>query len=114
MLALLRGKEHRVYTALALHNPGDGTTHRELCASTVRMRAYSDEEIEAYAASGDPLDKAGGYAIQDPTFHPVEGFAGCYASVMGCRSATWSAPCEPCEWRATPPGWMSRQPARLN
>jgi septum formation protein len=47
------------------------------------MRPYSDEEIDVYVASGDPLDKAGAYAIQHADFHPVENFSGCYASVMG-------------------------------
>jgi predicted house-cleaning NTP pyrophosphatase (Maf/HAM1 superfamily) len=47
------------------------------------MRPYSDREMETYIASGDPLDKAGAYAIQDAGFHPVETLNGCYASVMG-------------------------------
>jgi hypothetical protein len=47
------------------------------------MRAYTDAEMESYIASGDPLDKAGAYAIQHAAFHPVEGFAGCFACVMG-------------------------------
>jgi len=47
------------------------------------MRAYSDDEIAAYVQTGDPLDKAGAYAIQHPDFQPVESMRGCYASVMG-------------------------------
>jgi len=47
------------------------------------MRAYSDEEVARYAASGDPLDKAGAYAIQHQNFSPVERIGGCYASVIG-------------------------------
>jgi predicted house-cleaning NTP pyrophosphatase (Maf/HAM1 superfamily) len=47
------------------------------------MRNYSDAEIAVYAAGGDPLDKAGAYAIQHAGFHPVERMTGCYASVMG-------------------------------
>jgi predicted house-cleaning NTP pyrophosphatase (Maf/HAM1 superfamily) len=47
------------------------------------MRDYSEAEIEAYVASGDPLDKAGAYAIQHPHFQPVASMRGCYASVMG-------------------------------
>jgi predicted house-cleaning NTP pyrophosphatase (Maf/HAM1 superfamily) len=47
------------------------------------MRSYAEAEIEAYVASGDPLDKAGAYAIQHAGFHPVEGLQGCFASVMG-------------------------------
>ena len=51
--------------------------------SKVWMRAYTDAEIEAYVASGDPLDKAGAYGIQHKTFAPVERLEGCFASVMG-------------------------------
>jgi len=51
--------------------------------TTVFMRHYTDAEIAAYIASGDPMDKAGAYAIQNRAFAPVERIAGCYASVMG-------------------------------
>lgn len=51
--------------------------------SKVWMRAYTDAEIEAYVASGDPLDKAGAYGIQHKRFAPVERLEGCFASVMG-------------------------------
>lgn len=51
--------------------------------SQVWMRPYTNAEIEAYVAGGDPLDKAGAYAIQHPTFAPVERLEGCFASVMG-------------------------------
>jgi predicted house-cleaning NTP pyrophosphatase (Maf/HAM1 superfamily) len=47
------------------------------------MRTYADHEIELYIASGDPFDKAGAYAIQNPQFRPVTDLAGCYANVMG-------------------------------
>jgi septum formation protein len=47
------------------------------------MRQYSDSEIGAYIVTGDPLDKAGAYAIQHPEFKPVEHLQGCYANVMG-------------------------------
>jgi predicted house-cleaning NTP pyrophosphatase (Maf/HAM1 superfamily) len=47
------------------------------------MRAYSDNEIQAYVQTGDPMDKAGAYAIQHSDFQPVESMRGCYASVMG-------------------------------
>jgi predicted house-cleaning NTP pyrophosphatase (Maf/HAM1 superfamily) len=47
------------------------------------MRNYTDAAIKAYVQSGDPLDKAGAYAIQHPQFKPVESMSGCYASVMG-------------------------------
>jgi hypothetical protein len=47
------------------------------------MREYTDKEITAYIASGDPLDKAGAYAIQNPSFNPAPDFKECYANVMG-------------------------------
>jgi septum formation protein len=83
MLRALRGHSHQVYTGLAVLNPVDGNMITDLCVTEVPMRAYGDEEIQAYVASGDPLDKAGAYAIQNTGFHPVEGLCGCYASVMG-------------------------------
>lgn len=55
----------------------------DLCVTDVPMRAYSEQEISAYVRTGDPLDKAGAYAIQHPGFQPVAAMAGCYASVMG-------------------------------
>ncbi|MDZ4158463.1 MAG: Maf family protein [Anaerolineaceae bacterium] len=83
MLRQLRGRVHHVYTALAVQPRGQAETLTDLCVSEVRMRSYSDAEIEAYVASGDPFDKAGAYAIQNPDFHPVEGFEDCFANVMG-------------------------------
>src|SRR3989304_3149418 len=49
----------------------------------VTMRRYTDEEIEASIARGDPFDKAGAYAIQDPRLAPVESYVGCYCNVGG-------------------------------
>jgi septum formation protein len=83
MLQRLRGHVHQVYTAIALLRLAEQKLAADLCSTPVPMRSYTDAEIEAYAASGDPLDKAGAYAIQHSGFHPVEALAGCYASVMG-------------------------------
>ena len=60
-----------------------GEQRARLAISHVTMRPYSDGEIAAYVASGDPLDKAGAYAIQHPLFSPVAGWTGCYTSIMG-------------------------------
>jgi septum formation protein len=49
----------------------------------VRMRDYTDEEIAAYIASGDPFDKAGAYAVQHPEFQPVAEIRGCPLNVIG-------------------------------
>jgi septum formation protein len=83
MLMRLRGHSHQVYTGIAALRVADGKLVTDLCITDVPMRFYSDQEIETYASSGDPLDKAGAYAIQHPGFQPVEKLNGCYASVMG-------------------------------
>lgn len=83
MLLRLRGRTHQVLTALAVLYLPSGRLLTDLCATDVPMRAYTDAEIDAYVASGDPLDKAGAYAIQHSEFHPVENLAGCYANVVG-------------------------------
>jgi MAF protein len=83
MLTRLRGHTHQVYTGAALLRLRDGLLLKELSVTDVPMRDYADEEINAYIQTGDPLDKAGAYAIQYPHFHPVASMSGCYASVMG-------------------------------
>jgi len=83
MLVSLRAKEHWVMTAIVVRRADQKNARLELCRSKVRMRAYSDAEIQSYIDTGDPLDKAGAYAIQDKNFHPAQDFAGCMASVMG-------------------------------
>jgi len=83
MLTRLRGHTHQVYTGLALLRLSDGLILKELSVTDVPMRNYSDEEINAYVLTGDPLDKAGAYAIQHPRFKPVANMSGCYAGVMG-------------------------------
>lgn len=83
MLRQLRGRVHQVYTAVAVFDPVIERLETDLCVSQVQMRTYSEDEIEAYVASGDALDKAGAYAIQHPQFRPVINFSGCFASVAG-------------------------------
>jgi MAF protein len=83
MLKQLRGRQHQVYTAVSLVVPSKNQWAEELCLTEVPMRNYTDQEVEEYIASGDPMDKAGAYAIQHRGFRPVESFRGCFASVMG-------------------------------
>lgn len=83
MLQRLRGRTHRVYTAVTLLDTATGRMVTEMGNSPVTMRDYGDEEIAAYIATGDPFDKAGGYAIQHPGFNPVESHDDCFANVMG-------------------------------
>jgi MAF protein len=94
MLRRLRGRVHQVFTAAAglrLDGAAAGwTVLTDVCIANVPMRPYSDEEIRRYVDSGDPLDKAGAYAIQHAGFHPVENFTGCTTAVMGlslCHTA---------------------------
>ncbi|MCC6614797.1 MAG: septum formation protein Maf [Anaerolineae bacterium] len=86
MLERLRGRPHLVCTAMTLKrldgNPSPQTL-TQLTKTTVYMRAYDDAEIDAYVATGDSFDKAGGYAIQHEGFHPVERIEGSYSNVMG-------------------------------
>ncbi|MBA2448967.1 MAG: septum formation protein Maf [Chloroflexi bacterium] len=82
MLRALRGRPHRVITGLALAR-GPELRWSGAVESVVRMRPYANEEIERYVASGGPLDKAGGYAVQAADFRPAEGVDGCYPNVVG-------------------------------
>jgi MAF protein len=83
MLRRLRGRSHQVFTALAVLRSPDGWLLTDWCRTEVPMRDYSDEEMRAYIATGDPFDKAGAYGIQHEGFRPVERLGGCYANVMG-------------------------------
>lgn len=85
MLQRLREQSHQVYSGLTVARiSGEHSTFvTRLHQSTVWMRPYTDDEIAAYVASGDPLDKAGAYGIQNQSFAPVERLEGCFASVMG-------------------------------
>jgi MAF protein len=83
MLRQLRGHVHQVYTGIAALRVRDGLILTDVCVTDVPMRDYSEAEIETYVGTGDPLDKAGAYAIQYSHFQPVASMSGCYASVMG-------------------------------
>ncbi|MFK0094016.1 Maf family protein [Pseudomonas sp. NPDC090592] len=81
MLADLSGREHQVLTAVALT---DGLRTQSLCVtSKVGFRLISDEEAQRYWASGEPADKAGGYAIQGLGAVFVTGLSGSYSAVVG-------------------------------
>lgn len=83
MLQQLRGRRHQVHTGIILLETDTGRVVTDVASVEVPMRQYSNAEIEAYIATGDPLDKAGAYAIQHPTFKPVANLADCYAAVVG-------------------------------
>lgn len=83
MLGRLRGRPHLVLSGLTVIAARLRWERTVLAETMVWMRDYDDDEIAAYVASGDPLDKAGAYAIQHRGFDPVSRIAGCYANVMG-------------------------------
>ena len=67
MLRALRDRAHQVHSAVCVLALPDGAASTSVNSTTVLMRNYTDEEIRAYVATGDPLDKAGAYAIQHTT-----------------------------------------------
>jgi MAF protein len=84
MLRRLRDRQHRVITGVAVVDAGRSTAILvDHVTTAVRMRPYSEEEIAAYITRGEPFDKAGAYAIQDPHFRPVTSYDACYCNVVG-------------------------------
>lgn len=83
MLRQLRGRPHQVLTGIVLYDMQSNQQQTAVFAADIHMRPYSDDEMAAYIATGDPMDKAGAYAIQHPTFRPMQSLNGCYLSVMG-------------------------------
>lgn len=83
MLRRLRGREHEVMTAVVVIDSGSGRRWDGVVRSVVRIRNLSDSEIAAYVATGEPFDKAGGYAIQGGAASMVESVDGCYTNIVG-------------------------------
>ena len=81
MLKQLRARPHVVYSGVTVKQGARALT--QVATTTVTMRDFSDAEIAAYVATGDPLDKAAAYAIQHDHFRPVARIDGCHANVMG-------------------------------
>jgi len=88
-LERLRGHAHNVMTAVAVAGrtepaeTGGVSLSNRTATTQVWMRAYTDQEIHDYVASGDPFDKAGSYAIQHASFRTVERIDGCFLNVVG-------------------------------
>jgi MAF protein len=83
MLEKLRGRTHQVLSGIAVRDTQTDEIFTDLCTTLVEMRNYSGDEIDTYITSGDPMDKAGAYAIQHTGFNPVAQITGCYANVVG-------------------------------
>lgn len=83
MLRRLRGRWHDVITAIAAVDAASGQEAAEAVVTSVRMADYTDADIAAYVATGEPLDKAGAYAIQERGGALVAGVRGSYTNVVG-------------------------------
>lgn len=81
MLRELSGRTHQVITGVALVQDGDARTFAEM--TEVRFRALDEREIAAYVATGEPMDKAGAYAIQGYGAVLIEWIEGDYPNVVG-------------------------------
>jgi septum formation protein len=109
MLRRLRGRIHQVVTGLTLRLEAADIQDHQVAFTYVAMRSYRALEMLLYVASGDPLDKAGGYAIQSPFFAPVARLDNCYANVVGlplchlyralaCWGVEMHHPLDVCPW----------------
>lgn len=91
MLRLLSGKTHEVTTGVCLASPSLRTENRELRTASettlVTMNALTEEDIEAYIATGEPMDKAGAYAIQGIASRWISRIEGDYFNVVGLPAA---------------------------
>jgi nucleoside triphosphate pyrophosphatase len=83
MLQSLRGRTHEVVTGLALVEAPSGREETLAVTTRVTMNDAGDEEIAAYVATGEPLDKAGAYAVQGHGARLVARVDGCFTSVVG-------------------------------
>ena len=83
MLQLLQGRTHLVYSGVACLNPADGRLSVAHRITDVHMKPLTEKQIARYVASGEPMDKAGSYAIQGLGATIVESIEGCYFNVVG-------------------------------
>jgi septum formation protein len=107
MLFRLAGREHIVHTAVAIEAPGGRDERNAVLgveSTGVRFRPLGVEEIAAYVATGEPLDKAGAYGIQGYGAALVESVRGCYFNVMGLPVTRVLALFEQLGWRYEFPG----------
>ena len=83
MMQRLSGARHQVLSAVALGRPGETKLNMRLVVSQVEFRSLDAGEIESYWATGEPADKAGGYAIQGLAAAFVKRLEGSYSGVVG-------------------------------
>jgi septum formation protein len=95
MLRLLSGRTHRVITGVALVTAASTQVAAEI--TTVQFLPLSDEEIAAYIATGEPMDKAGAYAIQGRAARWIPRIEGDYFNVVGLPLALVSTLLKSCQ-----------------
>ncbi len=83
ILGQLRGRSHQVLTAVAMLHPVSGMSFEWIESVQVRMRNFSDDELNTYAASAEPQDKAGAYCLQGQGHTLIEGLDGDYLGAVG-------------------------------
>lgn len=83
MLTSLQGDKHEVITGIAVIRIQDGTVRSGYETTTVSMRDLSQREITRYVETGEPMDKAGAYAIQGRGAVFITGICGCHFNVVG-------------------------------
>jgi septum formation protein len=88
MLATIAGKTHTVYTGITLLNLAQNWRDTRVAESEVRMLPLDTREIEWYVATGEPLDKAGAYAVQGTGAMFIDSIHGSYTNVVGLPLAT--------------------------
>jgi septum formation protein len=88
MLGLIAGKTHIVYTGVTLQNVSRDYRETRVAESEVRMLSLAPEEIEWYVRTGEPLDKAGAYAVQGIGAMFIDSIHGSYTNVVGLPLAT--------------------------
>ena len=83
MLKMLSGNTHQVISAIAVIDTETGKVFKDSVVSDVTFKQLSDEEINAYIETGEPMDKAGAYAIQGFAGMFVKSINGCYSNIVG-------------------------------
>ena len=99
MLAKLSGRTHHVLTGIFLLRLPSGAERKAVENSTVTFAPISQREIDAYVATGEPLGKAGAYAIQGFAGRYISGIEGCYFNVVGLPLARLYALLRELGWR---------------
>ena len=102
LLSRLVGRCHRVITAVAVIESASQAARHAVVESSVSMRPASAEEVRAYVATGEPLDKAGAYAVQGVGRRFVEKIEGSESNVIGLPLQETLALLREAGWRANP------------